>query len=64
MLLTLAIYKIIPEYTVAAYFPIIVRAFVGIDSSRKINLKRIGIAEVVYTIIFAGVLILSEVQRL
>jgi YwiC-like protein len=64
VLLTLGIYKIIPMYTAAAYLPIIVRAFVGMANSGKINLKRIGIAEVVYTIIFAGVLILTEVQLL
>jgi YwiC-like protein len=60
VLVTLAIYKIIPIYTAAAYFPIVIRAFMGTGTSGKINLKRIGIAEVVYTIIFAGILIFTE----
>ncbi|MCI0612821.1 YwiC-like family protein, partial [bacterium] len=60
VLVTLAIYKIIPMYTAAAYFPIVIRAFMGIGTSGKINLKRIGIGEVVYTIIFAGILIFTE----
>lgn len=60
ILLTLVSFKIIPMYTAAAYFPIVIRAFIGTGSSGKINLRRIGIAEVIYTIIFAGILIFAE----
>ena len=60
VLVALAIYKIIPMFTAVAYFPIVIRAFIGTGSSGKINLRRIGIAEVIYTIIFAGILIFAE----
>jgi hypothetical protein len=59
-LINLAFAKIIPLYTVAAYIPIVIRAFLGISASGKVNVRRIGIAEVVYTIIFACILILGE----
>jgi len=60
ILVTLVICKIIPMYTAAAYLPIVIRAFLGMATSRKLNVKRIGIVEVVYTIIFAGILISVE----
>lgn len=61
VLVILVNFKIIPIYTAVAYFPIITRAFIGTgNSGKKVNLRRIGIVEVVYAIIFAWILIFSE----
>lgn len=53
-------FKIIGAYVALAYLPILVRSFTGFTTSGKLNLQKIGIAEVVLTILFTIILILNR----
>ncbi|HSE42348.1 MAG TPA: hypothetical protein VLH08_16400, partial [Acidobacteriota bacterium] len=54
-----AIYRLTPVLTLAAFLPIVVRAYTGIQPSGKLNLKRIGLTEVAYTFFFISCIALS-----
>jgi hypothetical protein len=50
----------VPGWTLLAYLPIVTRAFLGIAMrSPRLNLKRVGYTEVIYTLIFVGVTVLT-----
>ena len=58
-LATLAMRGWIPWLATLAFAPVLVRAFWGILSRGKLSLTRIGIGEVVFTVVFVCIMILS-----
>jgi hypothetical protein len=55
----LAVYHLVPTLTLAAFIPIVIRAFQGAQTNNKLNLKRIGFAEVAFTLFFVGCMAVS-----
>jgi hypothetical protein len=54
VLTALAAYSFIPALTMIAFAPVVLRIFFSMSHNSTLNLKRIGIAEVMYTLFFAG----------
>jgi hypothetical protein len=53
ILVALTLYNFIPALAVIAFVPVVLRIFTSIPSSNRLNLKQVGMAEVLYASFFA-----------
>ena len=49
----------IPWIVLLAFAPVLIRAFTGVLSRGRLSLTRIGVSEVVFTVVFVSIMILS-----